>query len=163
VTATRALFDEHLIPLPQQLKISGARHASYGLDEASHAVSRDVLRHSQLGRQLRCRRTVTEREDERERVRKSSVATGAERLRDVVIGVHRLAEQDYLGHAIGNNLLHLAYDVGESPAALSSARVRDDAVRASIVATALNGDPRLHAIEALRLKVLVMLLEVEAS
>ena len=57
--------------------------------------------------------------------------------------------------------LDFAHDVGEPPAALGTARRRHDAVGAAVVAAALHGNPRFDLVEAARLKVLVVLLEVE--
>src|SRR5262249_53513850 len=92
-------------------------------------------------------------------------ADRADQIREVelavMIRVHGLPEQHDLGHAFADDLVHLADDVCQTTTTLGTARGWDDAVRASIVASPLDGDPRFDSVEAPRLKVLVMLLEIE--
>src|SRR4051794_21422883 len=91
---------------------------------------------------------------------------GAQELREIVrtviVGIHRLTEQHDLAHAFGHHALHFTHDIRESAASFRAARERHDAISAAIVAAALHRDPCLDAIEALRLEVLVVLLEIEA-
>src|SRR5215510_2079546 len=76
----------------------------------------------------------------------------------IVIRVHRLPEENDFGHPLGDNSLDFANDVGEASAALWSARGRNDAVGALVIASALHRDPRFDFVEAARLEILVVLL-----
>lgn len=81
----------------------------------------------------------------------------------VVVRVHGLAQQHDLRHALRGQGLDLADDVRQAPAPLGAPRHRHDAVRAPVVAPALDGNPGLHPVESAWREVLVMLLEVEAG
>jgi hypothetical protein len=82
-------------------------------------------------------------------------------MRAIVIGVDRLAEQSHLGDAVGYDARDLAHDVGELAAPLWPTGRRHDAIRALVVASALDWNPRAHPIEPTSRDVLVMLFEVE--
>src|SRR5512140_100293 len=84
-------------------------------------------------------------------------------VRTVVVRVHGLTQQCDLRDPVRHRLARLAKHVRERPAALRTPRGRHDAVGAPIVASALHGNPRGHAIEAAGAKVLVMLLEIEVD
>ena len=85
----------------------------------------------------------------------------AEQVREVVLAVvirvDRLAKERHLRHAVRNEALRLAHDVGQSTAPLRSPRVRNYAERAPIIAAALDGDERAGRRPALRDHVLVVL------
>src|SRR5690606_5155514 len=80
----------------------------------------------------------------------------------IVVRVYRLAEKHYFAHAVRDDCLDFAHHVCQLATALASSCIRNDAVRAAIVATALHWYPCLHAIEAARGEVFVVFLEVEA-
>ncbi len=81
----------------------------------------------------------------------------------VVVRVDGLAQQHDLVDALRDDLVRLAHDLGELAAPLGTARGGHDAIRAAVVAAALDRDPGLHAPEAARAEVLVVLLEVEVG
>src|SRR6266496_5112006 len=67
-------------------------------------------------------------------------------VQSIEVRVDRLPEKDNFRETLINGGIRLADNVGELAAALRSARGRDDAVRAAVVAAALNRDPRLDAV-----------------
>ena len=77
--------------------------------------------------------------------------------------VHGLAEEDDFCQSLGNHLVRFTHDVVQSAAAFRAPGVWHDAVGAAVVAAALHRNPRLHALEATRLEVLVVLLEIEVG
>src|SRR5688500_14455484 len=87
----------------------------------------------------------------------------AEQIREIVgsieVRVHCLAEQHDLRHSLGDDLSRLANDFVEATASLRTAGRRHNAGSASVIAPALNRNPRLDAIEAARPEVLVVFLE----
>ena len=82
-------------------------------------------------------------------------------MRAVRVRIHGLAEQHHLGKSLRDNLCGLTDDVRELAAPLGPARVRHNAVRAAVVAAALHGDPRFHPFKTARLKILIVLFEIE--
>ena len=64
------------------------------------------------------------------------------------IGVYVLPQERDLAHAVGHELLALGHDGLERAALLASADVRDDAVRAEVVAALHDGHPGVKALRA---------------
>src|SRR5689334_20957905 len=79
----------------------------------------------------------------------------------VVIRIHCLPEQHDFSHSFTYNIRGFAHDVIELPASLGTTSGRHDAIRAAIVASALNRDPRLYLVEPPRFEILVMLFEIK--
>src|SRR5205823_7789754 len=79
----------------------------------------------------------------------------------VVVRVHRLAEEHDLRHPLGDDRGDLAYDVVQAAAPFRTTRRRHDTVRAPVVAATLHRDPCFYFVEAARLEILVVLLEIE--
>ena len=82
-------------------------------------------------------------------------------VRAVIVRIDRLPQQDDFAESLSHHIVRLTHDVVELATAFSATGIRHDAVRASIVAAALNRNPCLDAFEAARDDVLVVLLEVE--
>src|SRR4051812_32521236 len=84
-------------------------------------------------------------------------------VRSIRVRIHGLSKQHDFRHSVSHNLTCLANNFVEIAAALGSARSRDDAIRAAIIASALNGNPCLHLVESPWLEILVVFFEIKIS
>src|SRR5688500_6306227 len=75
----------------------------------------------------------------------------------VEIRIHRLAYENDLRDPRCDYGFRLPDDFVKLPASLGTARRRHDAVRALVITPALDGNPRLHALEPARREILVVL------